>query len=180
MTLSLSLGISIGVRRTLWMMLGELTGVALVAIAVLAGAATLLASAPGAFSLIKVLGAAYLIYCAVRAWRAPVALSFDGSGGQQSNVQLISQGFVASISNPKAWIFFAALLPPFINPDQAIVPQAALLLTAMLFIEFTCLLIYASGGRVMRDYLAKRGLGEWLNRIAASLMFAVAIWLLLS
>ncbi|MFT5098607.1 MAG: homoserine/homoserine lactone efflux protein [Candidatus Krumholzibacteriia bacterium] len=177
MTFSLSLGISIGVRRTLWMMLGELTGIALVGVAALGGAATLLLNSPHIFSTAKLIGAAYLLWSAIRAWRSPANMSI-GEGHALSNAgQLISQGFVTAISNPKAWIFLAALLPPFIDPGKPLLPQASLLLSAIIFIEFTCLLIYAQGGRVLRDYLGNRGLGQWLNRIAAGLMVCVAVWL---
>jgi homoserine/homoserine lactone efflux protein len=177
MTLSLSLGISIGVRRTLWMMLGELAGIALVAIAALGGVATLLLSSPGIFSAAKLIGAAYLLWSAFRAWRAPANLSVGENPALANKGRLVSQGFVTAISNPKAWIFFAALLPPFIDPEKPLLPQASLLLSAMIFIEFTCLLLYAQGGRVLRDYLGNRGLGRWLNRIAAGLMVGVAGWL---
>lgn len=180
MTLSLSLGIRIGVRRTLWMMGGELAGVALVALAALAGVATLVSSAPNAFTVAKLLGAAYLIWCAFQAWRVPVDMAVGGSQAIVSRRQLISQGFITAISNPKAWIFIAALLPPFIDPEKPFLPQASILLSTMISIEFICLLIYAAGGRVLRDYLGSRGLGQWLNRIAAGLMAGVACWLILS
>lgn len=179
MTLSLSLGISIGVRRTLWMMLGELSGIALVGMAALGGVATLLLNAPSIFFAAKLIGAAYLSWSAVRAWRAPANMPIGGNPAVASAGQLVSQGFITAISNPKAWIFFAALLPPFIDPSKPLLPQASLLLSAMVTIEFICLLIYAQGGRVLRDYLGNRGLGQWLNRIAAGLMVGVAGWLVL-
>jgi len=50
----------------------------------------------------------------------------------------------------------------------------------MILIEFISLLIYASGGRALRDMLVRRDLGHWLNRISAVLMVAIAIWLVLS
>ncbi len=179
MTLALSLGISIGVRRTLWMMLGELVGITLVGIAALAGAATLIASSPNAFAVAKLLGAAYLLWAALRAWRAPVELNANAPVMIISAKQLISQGFITAVSNPKAWIFFAALLPPFIDANKPLLLQASILLTAMVVIEFISMLIYATGGRALREYLGKRGLGQWLNRIAACLMVGVAVWLIL-
>ena len=179
MTLSMSLGVSVGVRRALWMMLGELVGVALVGAAALGGVAALLLSAPQAFMFAKLIGAAYLIWCAIKAWRSPVYIALDQASVEVSATGLISQGFITAVSNPKAWIFFAALLPPFIDPQQSLLPQAVMLLSVMVIIEFICLLIYAQGGRMLRDYLANRGLGQWLNRIAAGLMVGVALWLVL-
>ncbi|MBK6599268.1 MAG: LysE family translocator [Proteobacteria bacterium] len=177
MTLALSLAISIGVRRTFWMMLGELAGIALVGAAALGGVATLLLSAPRIFIAAKLIGAMYLLWSAVGAWRAPANLAIGENDAVASEYQLISQGFVTAISNPNAWILFAALLPPFILPDKPLLPQASLLLGAVVLIEFICLLIYAQGGRVLRDYLANKGLGQWLNRISAGLLVGVAGWL---
>lgn len=178
MTLALSLGVSIGVRRALWMMLGELVGVALVGAAALGGVATLLLAAPDAFFAAKMIGASYLVWSAVRAWRSPVHMAVEHAADVATASRLASQGFVTAVSNPKAWVFFAALLPPFIDPNTRLLPQALVLLSAMVIIEFLCLLIYAQGGRMLRDYLTNRGLGLWLNRVAASLMFAVACWLI--
>ncbi len=143
----------------------------------LGGAATLLSSSPNIFSAAKLIGAAYLLWTAIRAWRAPANLSIGENHALANVGQLIAQGFVTAISNPKAWIFLAALLPPFIDPQKPLLPQASLLLSALVFIEFTCLPMYALGGRVLRDYLGNRGLGRWLNRIAAGLMVSFAAWL---
>lgn len=179
MTLALSLGISIGVRRTLWMMLGELTGVAVVASVSLAGVATLLLNAPVVFTVAKLVGAVFLLWSAFRAWKASSQLHSNNNAVSASNRQLVSQGLITAISNPKGWVFLAALLPPFINAENPLLPQASLLLVAMIVIEFICLLTYALGGRVLRDTLTNKGLGHWLNRIAASLMVAVAVWLVI-
>ena len=178
MTLAMSLGIGIGVRRTLWMMLGELTGIALVATAAMVGVAALLLRAPLAFDVAKLFGAAYLLWMAVRTWRAPASTLVSGEVRVASSAGLISQGFITAVSNPKAWVFLAALLPPFIAADKPLGPQMAVLLLAMVLIEFGCMLIYASGGRALSRQLASRGLGQWLNRVSACLMAGVAIWLL--
>ena len=180
MTLALSLGIRIGVRLTLWMMLGEVIGVALVGAAALGGVGSLMLSAPGLFEIAKILAAAYLLRCAWGAWHAPCALSQNAAGMAVKAGQLTSQGFVTAVSNPKGWIFSAALLPPFLDPEAAFLPQASMLLAVMIALEFLCMLLYAHGGRVLREYLVNRGLGQWLNRISAGLMGAVACWLLLS
>src|SRR5437867_12423500 len=72
MTLAMSLGISIGVRRTLWMMLGEVVGIALVGASAMVGVAALLLGAPQGFVAFKIAGAAYLLWTAWRNWNAPV------------------------------------------------------------------------------------------------------------
>ncbi len=180
MTLSMTLGISIGVRRTLWMMAGELAGVVLVGIASLAGVAALMLNYPGVFTAAKFAAAAFLLWCALRAWRESREVSVSGKGAGLTERQLIAQGFVTATSNPKGWIFMAALLPPFISPDRDIIPQVVLLLSLIVVIEFASLLIYASGGRVLKDLLSRRGMDHWLNRISACMMAAIAVWLVFS
>ena len=62
MTLAMTLGMSVGVRRTLWMMVGEVLGVATVAIAAVIGVASIMLNYPELFAFLKYLGGAYLIY----------------------------------------------------------------------------------------------------------------------
>ena len=178
MTLSMSLGISIGVRRTLWMMLGELTGIALVSVCAMAGVAALLVGAPQVFGAFKLAGAAYLLWMAWGSWHSPVgALATPPT---VTRAALCTQGFVTAVSNPKAWAFQAALLPPFIDTAAPLAPQMAVLLALIVLIEFACLLMYAQGGRALSELLVRRGQGRLLNRISAALMAGVAAWLVLA
>jgi len=178
MTLAMSLGISIDVRRTLWMMAGEVLGIALVAVAAMLGVAALLLASPQVFTAFKLAGAAYLLWTAWRSWHAaPTAL---GGAPDIKPAALFAQGFFTAVANPKAWAFQMALLPPFINPKAALLPQMAVLLSLIVVIEFGCLLIYASGGRSLSELLLRRGHALLLNRVAGCLMVGVAIWLVLS
>ena len=180
MTLAMSLGISIGVRRTSWMMAGELTGIALVGAAAVLGVAALLLKAPTVFAVFKWIGAVYLLYMGWQTWRAEPLLPEQLAGdNQRTRSSLIVQGFITAVSNPKAWAFMVALLPPFIDQRRPLAPQLLTLLALMVIIEFTCLQIYAHGGRVLSDQLHRRGKARWLNRIAGSLMVGVGIWLAL-
>jgi threonine/homoserine/homoserine lactone efflux protein len=178
MTLSMSLGISVGVRRALWMMLGELTGIALVSAAAMAGVAVLLVGAPHVFGAFKLAGAAYLLWMAWGSWTAPVGAMAAASGASRS--ALCAQGFITAVSNPKAWAFQAALLPPFIDTSAPLGPQMAVLLALIIAIEFACLLIYAQGGRSLSQLLVRRNQGQVLNRVSAVLMAVVAVWLVLA
>jgi len=178
MTLAMSLGISIGVRRTLWMMAGELTGIALVGASAVLGVAALLLKAPAVFAVFKWIGAAYLLYMGWQTWRAEPLLPEQIAGDDpRTRSSLIVQGFITAVANPKAWAFFVALLPPFVDKSRPLAPQLLTLLAVMLIIEFTCLQIYAHGGRVLSEQLHRRGKARWLNRIAGSLMVGVGIWM---
>ncbi len=180
MTLAMTLGMSIGVKRALWMMMGELLGVALVAIAAVMGVATVMLNYPQLFSALKWVGGAYLFWLGINMWRnrGKMSLNLETPTVTQRG-QLISQGFITAIANPKGWAFMISLLPPFINIDLPMAPQMAGLLTIILMTEFVALLVYANGGKSLRLFLTKGDNLQYLNRIAGTLMMGVGIWLAL-
>ena len=182
MTLSLSMGMSIGLRKTLYMMYGELFGVAIVATASVIGVATLMLQYPEFFVIFKYAGGIYLSYLGISMWmsRGKMALSAQESSFDISNKSLAVQGFVTAIANPKGWAFFIALLPPFIDSSLALTPQLSVLLFFILLLEFICLIIYASGGSSLRKLLQNSSNVKLLNKIAGSLMIGVGVWLALS
>lgn len=180
MTLAMTLGMSIGVRKTLWMMLGELVGVALVAIAAVLGVASIMLNYPQVFDILKWVGGAYLAYIGINMWRAKGRMAIiTGLDVKTNRISLISQGFITAIANPKGWAFMISLLPPFINVDYAVGPQLAVLLGIIMITESVSMLAYASGGKSLRLFLSRGDNIRWMNRIAGSLMIVVGIWLAL-
>jgi len=183
MTLSLTMGMSIGLRRTFWMMWGELAGVAVVSVAAVAGVATVMITYPSLFLILKYGGGAYLFYLGVRLWQSDGRMAINRScfsDTRFSRKELISQGFITAIANPKGWAFMISLFPPFIDNSRPILPQVTILLAVILIIEFGCLILYASGGKRLRTTLQKKGNVDLLNKIAGTLMIGVGIWLAVS
>jgi threonine/homoserine/homoserine lactone efflux protein len=123
MTLSLTLGMSIGIRRTFWMMWGELTGVAVVSVAAVAGVATVMITYPSLFLILKYGGGAYLFYLGIRLWQSSGKMAIARSCFSKTLLgrkELISQGFITAIANPKGWAFMISLFPPFIDNSRPI------------------------------------------------------------
>lgn len=183
MTLALSLGMSIGYKRTLWMMIGELAGVALVSVSAVIGIAAIMLNYPMLFVSFKVLGALYLIYLGVQMWRSKGKLALSGDGRPVmvgGNWNLVMQGFITAIANPKGWAFMISLLPPFIDQSAPLTPQLMLLVGIILISEFVCMTLYATGGKGLKRILGKSQNVRTLNRIAGSLMVGVGIWLFFS
>ncbi|SEK86885.1 LysE family translocator [Halomonas daqiaonensis] len=182
MTLAMVLGMTQGVKRTLWMMAGELVGVGLVAFAAGAGVAALMLRQPELFALFKWLGGAYLGYLGVMMWRSrgrmAIPLELE-AGPPAARGQLALQGLVTAVANPKGWAFFMALLPPFLDASRPLVIQLVALIAVILTIEFICLLLYATGGRTLRRLLGESGNVRLLNRLAGTLMVGVGLWLAL-
>ncbi|TLF45499.1 LysE family translocator [Halomonas urmiana] len=182
MTLAMVLGMTQGVRRTLWMMVGELAGVGLVAFAAGAGVAALMLRQPELFAVFKWLGGAYLGYLGVMMWRSRGGMAIPEAleaGPPAARGQLALQGLVTAVANPKGWAFFVALLPPFLDASRPLAPQLAALIAMILAIEFLCLLLYATGGQALRRLLGQRDSVRLLNRVAGTLMVGVGLWLAL-
>ncbi|RNF52920.1 LysE family translocator [Marinomonas hwangdonensis] len=180
MTLAMTLGMTIGVKRALWMMLGELVGVATVAILSAIGVAALLLNYPSVFVVLKYIGGAYLAFVGIQMWlsKGKMAIKMDDANSKQaSRIDLISQGFITAIANPKGWAFFVALLPPFLDATRPLASQLSVLIAIILVLELVCLLIYATGGRTLKALLMQSGNVRLMNRIAGSLMIGVGLWL---
>jgi len=180
MTLAMTLGMTIGVKRALWMMLGELVGVATVATLSAIGVAALLLNYPSVFMVLKYIGGAYLAFIGLQMWlsKGKMAIKMDAVDSKPaSRIDLMSQGFVTAIANPKGWAFFVALLPPFLDASRPLASQLIVLIAIILTLEFSCLLIYAAGGRTLKSILMQSGNVRIMNRIAGSLMIGVGVWL---
>jgi threonine/homoserine/homoserine lactone efflux protein len=122
-TRSVSQGRSAGVTSMLGIHVGSTVHVA----AAVVGLSALLASSATAFTVVKYLGAGYLIWLGVRHLRRPAE---EPAGGTtpRSRVRLFGEGVVVNILNPKTAIFFLAFLPQFADPARGpIAVQAAIL-----------------------------------------------------
>ena len=181
MTLALTLGMTVGIRRTMWMMLGELFGVGLVAVSVVIGVAALIVQYPQLFVILKLAGWGYLLYLGIQLWRSrgKMAIDLNGAPNNTGRLQLATQGFITAVANPKGWAFFIALLPPFIDPARPLASQMVILLTVILTLEAMSLMVYALGGKSLSKALQKSGNVRLMNRIAGTLMIGVAGWLAL-
>ncbi|WP_417883504.1 LysE family translocator [Vibrio rumoiensis] len=179
MTLALTLGMSVGIKRTLWMMVGELAGVALVATLAVIGVAAIMLNYPSLFIALKWLGGSYLIWIGINMWRnkGKMSLNLEQSNQPTERLKLMSQGFVTAIANPKGWAFMISLLPPFINIDKSVPHQMVVLISIILTTEFISMMAYATGGKSLRLFLTRGDNVKYLNRIAGTLMIGVGIWL---
>lgn len=167
-------------RRAGWLVtLGLCTGLLAHTAAVALGLAAVLAASPLAFTALKLAGAAYLIYLAWGAWRAPVG-PLAARAVPASAWRTYARGVVMNLSNPKVGIFFLAFMPQFVTPEAGPVAQQVVQLGA-LFVLATLLVFggfawFAAlvGGWFQRSPAAQRG----LNRAAAAVFVGLAARLL--
>jgi threonine/homoserine/homoserine lactone efflux protein len=108
--------IALGRRAGVLSVVGNALGTVPAVIAVAFGVGAIVASSVAAFTVIKIAGAAYLVWLGVQAIRHRRA-SVHGSGNERTSpTRLLTQGFVVGMTNPKTIAFFVAVLPQFVAP----------------------------------------------------------------
>lgn len=178
MTLAFTLGLSIGYQRTLWMMLGELIGVATVFTATFWSLSWLLSRDPIYFQIISFVGGVYLLYLAFQLFRETHEMIKNRDLKNTHPMALAILGYVTAVSNPKGWAFLMALLPGFVSTDTELVPQFVIMMGIMLTTEFISMTAYATGGQWLASRLSNsRGIVN-ANRVAASMLTLAALWVL--
>ena len=125
MTLAFTLGLSQGYRRTLWMMWGELAGVATVVSTCVMLLAWIQSLSEVYFALLALVGGSYLLWIAYRLWTQPARFTGGDNQPHLSASALLTLGYVTAVVNPKGWGFMIALLPGFMSVEYSTPQQLA-------------------------------------------------------
>lgn len=176
MMLSMSLGAYLGVRRTMWMMAGELLAMSFISLVAMFGLTTIYLKFDYLLDFLKYLGISYLLYIGYMSWNTKVESGFDLDTAKTSPGALFISGVMTAISNPKAWVFMITILPPFIKSSKPMVSQVATLLLLIILIEFSCLMIYAYGGSVLQKFFYENDKAYYLNRVSGVAFMTVAVY----
>jgi threonine/homoserine/homoserine lactone efflux protein len=108
--------IALGRRAGVLSVVGNALGTVPAVIAVAFGVGAIVASSVAAFTVIKIAGAAYLVWLGVQAIRHRRASIHGSANERTSPTRLLTQGFVVGMTNPKTIAFFVAVLPQFVAP----------------------------------------------------------------
>lgn len=176
--LCMSLATSIGVRRTQWMMLGEITGMGSVAVAAVLSIAAILHAQPDIFRVLKVAGCGYLVFLGWKSWQSAPEAASSGFRIPQTRVSLAGLGFATAITNPKVWALYVALLPPFVDPARPLARQLTVMLLMIVAVELLCLYLYAMGGRMLGRLLDQASSRAHIGRVLGVLMALMGVWIL--
>ncbi|MER6989894.1 LysE family translocator [Saccharopolyspora hirsuta] len=116
---------------------GNSLGASVHVLAAAVGLSALLMASAVAFTVVKLIGAAYLVYLGVRAlWELRKGSAEPGEGSPRQRGSAVVQGFFSELFNPKTAVFFLAFLPQFVHPEQGSATPAFLLL-GLVFVLFT-------------------------------------------
>nr|WP_057924637.1 LysE family translocator [Burkholderia ambifaria] len=155
--------------------LGISTGCCVHALACAFGLTALLAASAAAFTVIKLVGAAYLIYLGVRMILVKQAAASAGAEAAQATAakplcQLFMQGFWTNVLNPKVVLFFVSFFPQFVSADSPHKALAFLALGSVFVVMstiWTCIVAWVAGS-VTQRFSGKPGVKKWLDRTVGS------------
>ena len=154
MTYAMSVGMSFGYKHSFFVMAGQLLAIAFVSFSCMLGVGAVLHHFDYAFKALNIIAGLYMLYLGVMLFFGKGELSITNVSNLPSKKQMFINGLIVSVSNPKAWIFFSALLPTFLDKDDPFSLTRMCVITATLvFIEFLALNIYALGGAMLKKFL---------------------------
>ncbi len=142
----------------------------------LLGLGAILASSASLFSVLKWLGAIYLIYLGIKLWRSnPVGYTAGFSGSKTSRKSFVRSAFFVTALNPKSIAFFVAFMPQFINGQHAALPQFLILGATFLFLAALNATLYALFAGQLRDTLQNEKLRRLFNYCGGSALIGAGV-----
>lgn len=139
------------------------------------GVSALLAASPVALTALKWAGAGYLLYLAVKSWRAGTGTGTGPAGqGEATAPRALWRGFVTNALNPKVALFILSLLPQFTDPARGPVWQQILILGLLFMVTGTVI----TAGYGLLAGIAGQALGRRmgaLNKLASGIYAALAL-----
>lgn len=179
--LAISNAIALGPRRAFIASLGNALGLLIVSAAAMAGMGVILATSAGAFTVVKLAGAGYLIYLGIRQWRGrdsvivPTELA---TASTHSSRRLFAQGLGVALTNPKAILFFSALFPQFIRPEAPAFEQFMVLTLTFAGCALTSHAVYIALARTLRHQLTSHKRARVFHLATGSIFVLLGISLL--
>lgn len=172
-------------QRTIW---GNLTGLVVHAVALAAGLAALLAASADAYTVVKLAGAAYLVFLGVQtlvsARRGDYGHAHERGGapagatpsrGVPSMRMAYVQGLVSTVLNPKPALLFLTFLPQFIDESRNVLPQIAFLAGVHILVGLVWMTLYAHLVARAHRTLTRRDVRRWLEGATGAVLVALGL-----
>lgn len=173
--LSMSHGLAYGVRQTSATIGGLQLGLLLILLIAGGGVGAVLIASDVAFTVVKVLGACYLIYLGWSQWRS-VGNGVDVGYLQATPLpwqQRTLSGFLTNATNPKGIIFMVAVLPQFLSTQRPLWMQLLVMSVTCLAVDTVVMHGYAASASALRRWMRSAEAMRWQNRIFGGLLMLV-------
>ena len=145
------------------------------------GLGTLALAAPAAFTLLTAAGALYLAWLGWQALKHAARRSGRDAGTtepeqapRRATRHALRDSLAVSLSNPKSLIYVLALLPPFVDPQQPVAPQLALLAAIAISLDVAIGVIYVAAGGGLSAAMHRPVVRQWLERSVGTIFLVLA------
>ena len=172
--LSMSHGLSYGVRKTSATIMGLQLGLLLILLMAGAGVGSLLMASEWAFNAVKIVGACYLIYLGISQWRSGGSpLATQEAMPEVSLKKRVLTGFLTNATNPKGIIFMVAVLPQFISHSHPLWVQLVVMAATMIGVDVVGMHGYALGASALRRWMRSASAQRGQNRVFGGLLMLI-------
>lgn len=159
---------------------GVALGLLIVGLGAAFGLAAIIANSQLLYELLRWTGVVYLLWLAYDGWRDATETSPGRTDPQDTAGTFFTRGLITNILNPKAAIFYIAVLPTFVVPDRNILGQTVALSMIYVAVATTVHVIIVSLAATARGYLEDASAMRPVRRILSMALAAVAIWFAVS
>ena len=170
--------INYGLRRSAITAFGDISANTIQMIFVAFGIGAIIAANPEILNYAKWVGVIYLLYLAFDLKRSSTNFSFEENLSSKNNFSLYRDGFMVAFFSPKAWVFFGAMFPQFLNLNGDFKIQLLILILSYVLIDFSTLILYGFVAKKIVIWLKANP--KTINLISACVLLIIAIIFALS
>ena len=164
--------INYGIKRSVITAAGDVSANTVQMILVAFGVGALVYAYPNILNYLKWIGIVYLLYMAFDLVKSSKNLNFDKNLSVKSNLSLYRDGFLVAFLSPKAWVFFGAIFPQFLNLEGDFAVHLVILIISWVILDFSTLMLYGFVAKKIVIWLKANP--KTINTISACALIIIA------
>ena len=165
--------INYGLKRSVITAIGDVSANTLQIILIAFGIGTLVSVYPNILNYLRWMGILYLLYIAFDLFKSSKNLDFNKNLSTKSNLSLFRDGFLVAFLSQKAWVFFGAIFPQFLNLEGNFATQLIILIISWVVIDFATLMLYGFTAKTIVGWFKTNP--KTINTISACALVIIAI-----
>ena len=165
--------INYGLKRSVITAIGDVSANTLQMLLIAFGVGVLVSIYPNILNYLRWAGILYLLYIAFDLFRSLNNLDFNRSLPVKTNLSMFRDGFLVAFLSPKAWIFFAAIFPQFLNLKANFGSHLIILIISWIILDFSTLMLYGFTAQKIVGWFKTNP--RTINTISACALVIIAI-----